>query len=781
MSLAQGPTLGRYLVVIDGTEQGTGWVRAGDSADRIYLDGAIARPLGLNCERTLELSSRSKDSVELCRIRLVEYRITETSPEAQRIEIKTGADSYQNIQVLTEKAPVEKIPEYKPGNLGFASYNVYAAKSGGKNSPQVQLNSRAGVRFLEHALDVDFTAANSEAKKLSGENTFRVTGLAYRREWFDNKVRLAAGRVQGSTHSLGIVNTVDGLSISKPNIDQQGNSRVVGGRPISGVAPSAGLLIYRIGSVVYREIPIQAGPFEIDGSVLSGLPVGGVVELQPAVGQAIPLDLPFVSGRPDVLYMPGTYSWDLSVGVLPSGLSGAVIEAGGRYGISKELSVGSSTSFHNKANTATLDFAYRLPASAGEVSLGYGRQEQRTENSPKIGSSLVGGYKVGGRHWSLSTDYQRSSGGGIVPLSQLAAKQRELASRDDGESVAVSHGIYIDAPVLNRGVTTSFKKYLSKDSADINWSASLSVGGSLMGSTSWNATVRRIEYSSKKAENQVYAGISFPLDARHTINFSGFSGGSGLSDFRASVNGSHPTDWEADATYSMSATNRGTASASYARQSNLVNTFGSLYLDEKGDASGYGYASGAVVFANDQYLPTKDLDTTIMVINGDKELAGGLLYSQGSSKPVAQFNENGYVVVPGFLKKYQLNKFKAVDDGSNLGVVVPDEVITAAVHPYRGYVVPLDVEIRKPVRIKISFPDGRVIPNATPLTVGEREYLIEFDGSVYIESISALTSRHGVFRLSNKTCTVDLADLAKFISESYTGFTPTVSVKPICE
>lgn len=342
-------------IIVDGVEYGAG--TTGIMKDKLYISTNLVAIAGLECGETLQANDAS-----VCAVGVRNFWT-----EGDRLFVESG-----QAQGATHSGP-EPAPELAPTTLVFLNYDTnFVANPGG----QVTLfgSLQPSLRVKENAFDFQatyFQSLNQAAGATNGSRSqITVNSFAYRREWFEQRLRLLAGRAQSPGRGLMGGEQFDGLSLQRFNSDDVGSTPTSGPRPITGFAAGPGVVQYRIGEKVYKQIPVREGKFEIGGEFLSEVPRGGRLEFVGLDGVARELSMPTDVAAQYAFYRHGDYSFDVQLGRL-RGLDGdrPFASAGGRYGLSREMTVDLGISATNHAFALGGTASMRLPWVLGSLSL----------------------------------------------------------------------------------------------------------------------------------------------------------------------------------------------------------------------------------------------------------------------------------------------------------------------------------------------------------------------------------------------------------------------------
>lgn len=757
---------GRTLI-INGNEIGQGTLL--EFHGGLYVGVALAALANLRCGRTIERDGHSLCAIPASSIKISNMRLEAIVPPGAFLPYSLGAT-----------AAVRAIPELTPGKLGFLNYNVGASKVGDGVSFSGVFD--AGLRLEENAFDLSGVVARAAdpyvASSLSGgiDNTdlldFRdglmtavLTQAAYRRNWFDRRLSLAIGRTALQPRGLLGGNIFDGIGLSKDNLDNLGDIRTVRSRNISGYTPLPGVLTYRIGNTVLKQVPIQAGAYSIDPALFAGLPGGGKIEIVGVDGRVTGLDLPMLQTRSVALYKAGTYDFSLQAGRIrsASGSYVASLYGGSRYGITDGLTVEGAGIFD--PHSVTLDGAvdWLLPKNFGVAGVDAAFQTRQRNRSiavadqTKTGWTLTAYYEKDIGTARFSVDYLRNHGGGVIAggytgytgsnaisstSSNLVAgglyglSAEALFGSTIGEDIRVQASMRLFKTGITgtlRLISTSYAGQPDRTRfAEIqlsgglgrfgNWGTYLHDGRNGNGQDEFSANV----YWQKSLGRRTLATLSYETSQ---------VGGARVEPDRyaVSLSGTTDTRWDQGSTYQVTVDQEGRGSVSYDRQFAAMDVSASIYRDAQQGVTGQVNARGSLVFADGHLTPGQTLSDAVVVVKAP-QLRDADVFIGHNTLPRTRTDSAGYAVL-SHLQQYKPNYALVSDKDAPLGLEVPDEILSGTVHPFRGYIVTVATHMAHPARLFLSLP---VDPKATQVwaDVNGEQIPVEADGSLYLNDLS---------------------------------------------
>lgn len=270
--------------------------------DKLYISSNLAAVAGLECGETLQAGEASVCSVG----------VRNFWTEGDRLFVEQ-AENRSRASFGPEPAP-----ELAPANVAFLNYdtNFVVNPSG---SVAVFGTLQPGLRLKENAFDVQasyYQSVSSDQAGSNARNQITVNAFAYRREWFEQRLRMVAGRTQSPGRGLMGGEQFDGVSLERFNADEVGSVPSSGPRPISGFADGPGVIQYRVGDKVYKQLPVREGKYEIGGDFLSDVPRGGRLEFVGLDGVARELSKPSDISGQYAFFRKGDYSLDGQIGRL---------------------------------------------------------------------------------------------------------------------------------------------------------------------------------------------------------------------------------------------------------------------------------------------------------------------------------------------------------------------------------------------------------------------------------------------------------------------------------
>ena len=718
-----------------------------------YIERAMADAINLPCARLVEREGRA-----LCAV-----PASKASEEGNTLRLSVPVEAFRRTSLYGASEPA-LVPEITPSNLGFFNYDFNSALVSGDVSFTTSL--RGGVRLEENAFDLGAVISHAASGSGSlgstwndlfsigqgGDTTLIVTDAAYRRNWFDQRLSLAIGRTSMRQRGYLSGSLIDGLSLTRDNFDNQGNVRSSFSRQITGYNPTAGVLTYRLGGTVLKQIPLPAGPYNIDPAIFASLPQGGQIEIAGFDGRVTPLNLPIGSSRVQAMFKPGTWDGNVELGRMMTAGGGhvAALDLGGRYGISDAATVEAALTAtpHSIALNAGADM--RLPYDLGVIGINGAWQRRQLNPAFDLAAQSHDGWAVGGYYErrfgkvTLGADYQRYGGGGIIAggydgIRTDAALWTYSGAPLLGSLLREDIQLYIDGPLFKTGVSGSLRlrstSYVGQPEATRY--AEVQVNGGLGRWGNWGLFGRAGEngYGASTLSGNVYWSIPLGGRSRATLAYqTDRQDGESISPDRysLSINGSTGDRWSQADTYNLTVDNLGYGTAQYSREFSNLSTSVSAFRSPDAGVNGTLMARGSVAFVDGHAVLGKATNDSIVVLKA-QTLPYEDVYLGGYSKPVTRTDAQGYAILPNPLV-YRPNSARVNDANVPLGLIVPDNVMPGTVHPYRGYVVPVKTQQLAPARLYPMLPADAL--EAGPYAeINGTQVPVEPDGSFYVEDL----------------------------------------------
>ena len=341
------------IVSVNGVEYGLS--ETGVYNDTVYIASNLASVAGLECGEFFV-----SNGISICAIPARDF-----STEGDRLfieyeETKKGASD-----------TIEAAPELTPRNAAVLNYDTTLVVNP-DGAVSLFGSLQPGLRLKENAFDVQasfFQPINTVEGQTRTGGQFTFSSFAYRREWFEQRLRVLAGRTSAPARGLMGGEQFDGVSLERFNSDDVGSVPSSGLRPITGFAEGPGIVQYRVGDKVYKQIPIREGRYELPGNFLTGAPRGGRLEFVGLDGVARELSKPTDINVQYALYRKGDYSFDMQAGRLQSiGGDRLFGSMGGRYGLTRDITIDLGVSATDKAFAIGGSLSTRLPGNLGGLS-----------------------------------------------------------------------------------------------------------------------------------------------------------------------------------------------------------------------------------------------------------------------------------------------------------------------------------------------------------------------------------------------------------------------------
>ncbi|MCW2387187.1 outer membrane usher protein FimD/PapC [Sphingobium sp. B11D3B] len=740
-----------YEITINGEPQGSGIaVQVGDA---YYIERAMAQAANLDCTRSVTRFSRVLCAVPARRI----------SQEGRNLALIVPVAAFRRTALTGESEPAI-IPELTPVDLGFFNYDVSSSLISSELSFTGSL--RGGLRLEENAFDLGAVISHTTAPSTnffpgysgelltwgSGDTRLLITDAAYRRNWFDKRLSLAIGRTSMRQRGYLSGSLFDGVGLARENLDNQGFVRSSLSQQITGYNQSAGVLSYRLGNQVLKQVPLAAGPYSIDPSLFAGLPQGGQIEITGYDGRVTALNLPLTIQRFQPMFKAGTWDGNIEFGRMRTAGGGyvAALNLGGRYGVSNDLTVETATTAtpHSIALNASADI--RLPYDLGVMGFSGAWQWRRLnpylsrDQEDSQGWSLGAYYERRVGKLTVGGDYQHYGNGGIIAggYDGLRGSYANIGLMTLGALVREDAQVYVNGPLFSTGISGTLRlrstSYVAQPQAMRYAEAQIYGGLGRWGNWGIFGRAGEDSYGRDTLSGNIFWSIS--LGGRNTASLSYQTDrvdGQSLSPDRyaLTVNGSTKSHWNQSNIYSLMVDNLGYGTASYSREfSNLsasINAFRSPDTGVNGNAA----ARGSVTFVDGRVILGKATNDTMLVVKAPT-LPDEDVYLGGFGQPVTSTDGAGYAVIPNPLI-YRPNPVRVNDANAPLGLEVPDNAVPGTVHPYRGYLVDVKTRTLVPARIFPILPPDAL--EAGPYADIEGVNVpIEPDGSFYVEDLAVV-------------------------------------------
>lgn len=745
--------LNRQLVI---NEVSYGTAAVWINQQKLSIDATAVAEMGLKCE-----ARRSVQNKEFCQIAVP------FTDDGNKLSVFAGEAAFMpGTLALRQRQAVPLVPEFEPGSLAFFGYdaNLYRLSNGA-----VTLNGslRPGLRLKENAFDasifVSQTLQDSNPLGFTGTNQrsyVKVTHFAYRREWFEKRLRLTVGRDQIEPRGLlNLFGNVDGVSLRRFNSDNQGNLITAGARPIDGFAPGPGILQYRVGDKIYGQLPIASGRFEIGRDFISQFPRGGELELVGLDGVARPIDYVENEALTLEIFGKGTYEYDLQLGRTSGYIGHApLLSANGRYGLSSDVTVGGGIISTDKAGSVGVDISARFPGAWGAIGVAavVGKKWDGADQRTK--ASLQAQYF--NRFGPVSVDlYHKQQFGGGAESTFL---QDVTPSRFRLEQTSrVGLGFKLPGGFSSRFKAERFRyNNISTESRAV----SLDIGKNFGKYGSGYLTGRIGKDQSGVVSKSVFLNWTASLGNRHGATISAGVSESGNansnSNYRLSVFGSSGATTELGQQYDVSIDQDKRIAGNFGAQT-PIGDFRLSAVRESGDLwSGSVNARGSVVLAGKDILLGRSIDSTVLVVRSP-EIPGAKIFVKGYVDTRTELDGDGSALIPS-LQPYRQTSFRADDKKLPLGMTLEKNNISGSVRPYRGYIVDIRARKSDPVRLFPLLPDAALVGGY--IMFDDKYAPVEQDGSIYVEDLGAV--KNGLLTVlwadggPGKRCEIDVTSIA---------------------
>ncbi len=629
-----------------------------------------------------------------------------------------GAD----LTVLGLKEALPRIAENNPSNALYGAYSLFGSFNE-KQPQQASLLLRAGTSLGANNFELSGDISHDWHTSVMSQ---RLLYARFQREFFDQRLRLSAGRLSSSGFSA-YSSAIDGVRLQRFSSDEQGTPRYSSLSTIKGFNSVAGVLMYTVGNQVLREFPLPAGPFELHSSLFDGLPAGGTLEVRQLDGKVLPLNsAQFTAFAGNVQLQEGELEWSVAMGAARATANKSPrFDLSGKYGVSDDLTAGMDVSGSASAATYQGQLTYRLPQQWGGVGLTAATHDQK-------GMAVSPGeYRVyyRGRANSAyySLDVTRNTHGGIP--SELDTGALYTVTKPM-QSVAMSLG----GP-LARGISANLQ--LSRQNyadhhdsvSGLNLSFSLGQYGSL------NLYVQRTLASDQGGSNTVSVTWLIPLSGGGTLFTAVQKSKIQAPQYSLGYSLTDSVTFDADRQLQLTAgTDGASAVASYI--GNTFATSGGISRSSSGNTSAYASVSGGAVYMPETGLiMARSIANPLVVVKTTPAAGDASVYVGSSTKPVAQLSQNQAAVLPVSLPTYKRNHLRLEDSGERLGLEMPDTLTAKAFYPNRAYLLKIDPKTLRPARMYLIDGTGKALGNGGVAALGNNLLPVEGDSSVYIENL----------------------------------------------
>ena len=771
-----GRTMADYRreITINGEPQGE--AVAIEAGGAVYIDLAIVHAANLRCLRKVTLEGRT-----LCAV-----AAEKVSAEGNHVGITVPAEAFELVRVAGTAEP-QRLPEVPPANLGYITYDLNPAVVSGAAS--FSGNLRGGVRLESNAFDVggvasyaalagnatpSMTASSNLAALYSGGTTLMLTDAAWRHNWFDERLSAAVGRSSAMSRGLLSGSVFDGISLTRDNYDNQGNVRSSQSLFLHGYSAGSGVLTYRLGDKVLKQIPLASGPYSIDPAVFSGLPGGGKVEIVGYDGRTTSLELPLGASSVHAMYKPGTWDGSLQWGRMLSAGGGYVpaVNGGAKYGVSNGLTVEGATSLTPYSAAVSVSSDFRLPYGLGVAGVNGAWQWRRinpdfaSDGQTPLGWSLQGYYQRAFGKYTIGVDYLHNHSGGIISggYGAIIGAQSNSGFPLFGSLVTSDLQLYLNGPLFNTGLRGTIRarstSYLGQSHATQYIEGQL--GGSLGRFGNWgvDANIGENGAGARTFASNVYWTMPIFGTTQASLSYqtNRVDGVTTTPDrYALTVTGNTANHWSDADTYLLSLDNLGYGSASYNHEFSAVSTALRAFRSPDSGYNGSAEARGTIALADDHVVFGRPTNDTIVILKAPT-LPYEDVYRGGYTQPSTRTDGAGYAILPNPVA-YRDNPVRVNDAHVPLGLEVPDKVLKGTVYPYRGYVVPVPTHQLQPGRLYPTVPQ-RVRELGANADVDGVNVPLEADGSFYVEDL-AKVKRDIVVSWqvgdATRTCTIALS------------------------
>lgn len=699
-------------LVIDGVDYGLG--DTGIADNKLFVASNLAAIAGLECGEI-----RMAGDVSLCAVGTRKFWT-----EGDRLFVKLGASE------ATDRGGPKPAPELAPANLAFLNYDMsFVSGPGGSNS--IFGSFHPALRLKENAFDFEatlFQRVSSSSGLAASDTKVSLSSFAYRREWFERRMRLTAGRTQSSGSGLAGGERFDGISLERFNSDEVGSVPAAGGRPISGYAQGPGVLQYRVGDKVYKQLPVREGKFEVGSEFLADVPRGGRLEYVGVDGLPREISIPSNLSVQYAFYRPGDYSWKLDLGRLNAVGGGRPFASfSARYGLIRdltaELAIGSSgdaVSFAGAVN-------WRMPGALGVLNLSGALLSKWNATASSIEANYYN--RFGGLSFDLM--HRMNFNGGYRGLALASATFRPS---DLSQTSRASLGFNLPFPGSDLSVRVVGERSLYAESSAESRLIQFDIGRSFgrLGSGLLMGRFGRDQYGQNYSS--VMANWTVPLGRRigATFNYTTSQTGAqaGENRYSATLWGSSSGAYGLGSNYQISIDQ----DQRIAADGNLRSRLGALSASLTRNPGERPYGSigmrGGLVLAGGEITATRQIADSLLVVRS-KELGGSNIYVPPDQEGRTRFDGAGLGVITD-LPPYREFNLAFDESGLPLGMEISRTNLNGSVRPYRGYLVDIPVTQLRPVRAFPEIPsEARGQGNAF---AGDSFAPIELDGSIYFNA-----------------------------------------------
>lgn len=722
-AVAVAPTIATFMgesrqrsVIVNGVEYGMGIT--GIANDRLYMPSNLAAVAGLDCG---EMVMAGEDS--LCAVAVRNFWT-----EGDRLFVESGE------KLAGGTVALETAPELKPATVAFLNYdtNFVSNPNGGL---AVYGTLSPSLRIKENAIDVDasyFQNLTSGSDKTSVKSQITVNSFVFRREWFEERLRVSVGRTSGIGRGLMGGERFDGISLERFNSDDVGSVPTAGRRPITGFATGAGVIQYRVGDKVYKQLPVREGKYDISSEFLSDVPQGGRLEFVGLDGVARELSIPTDLSVSYAFYRPGDFSFNVQLGGLKTPQGHIPYgNLGGRYGLLRDLTLDLGVSATDRAFALGGSFSLRLPSILGAVSVAGATSRGWGKNPGPFASTIDANYFNRFGSVSFDVSHRQYFNGGYrgLGIEQAAVYSSSITQTtraavglpvpfpgsDISLRVVAERSIYSNADLDNRSIQVDLSRSLGK-----------------LGSASLLGRYGRDQFG--KTYSSAMLNWVVPLGGRNgfsvNLDTSKSEGGARENRYGATFWGSMGGSYGMGGNYQVSIDQDARISADGAYRTRFGNFNASLSREAGSRLFGNMGVRGALVMAGGGLIMTRPIADSLLVVRG-KELAGSELFVPPDMEGRTRFNGAGYAVITD-LPSYRRINLAFDESGLPLGTEISQETLSGSLRPYRAYVVDVPVKRLQPLRIYPNLPkEAWARGNATS---GNSFAPIEVDGTLYFNA-----------------------------------------------
>lgn len=767
--------LGQYPLYINNTYFGVAWVKPNHQASHIFVEATVVEQSNLNCSKQTELGVSGKDGILLCEVNIKGYSIS----DGQRLFVEVDAASYSRATYIEAGKERELIEEAPSSIGGFASYDINATKfTSGRSATSI--HPRLGVVARGHMLEAEgavksgtFTNDQSDAQGGSGVSS-EITSFAYKREWFEKRLRLSVGR-NSTNNPLTNGMKFDGLELTRFNSDNQGYTEVPPASIASGYLSSPGVALYRVGGKVLREIPIPAGPYSIDPSIFSSLPSGGEIEIEQLNGETQSHKIAVASVRPIRLYKKSAYDWSMQIGEIREDTKKTPASTvGGAFGLTNETTIGGWLGITGKGQKAVLELNSTFPL-ASTVFNHKSTFNRRKDDGTGLGGTSVqntGFVAIGSTAFSAGVDYlTRDKGYYKYDPYYIGPVYDDLRSSVAG---------FLSWKLTNTGFRSFLRvsKIVSGEPGSSTNNINFGFTGPAWGGSTWNVNLFSSKSDGSRRDNSVFAALTIPLQGGVAFTTQFQKPDKSKAYISETLSGQISGDTFSKGSYSLMGGSDGTISASASIDNPSIGVSASMFSTKSNGSAANLSARGGAVIVDDAILPARYIGDSFLILRS-KDLIGESVFVNGEATPATKFDSDGYAVVTNGLMKYRKNSVRVSEENTPLGMVVEDDVFNGkAIRPNSSYEKVVNTRFVKPVRLYLNIPK-RARELGGTFVIGPYSAPLEKDASIYIEDLDAITERWGRFEWRDATqhvCSIDMHDLRSAIptNESKEAFVKNI-------